>query len=102
MSAERVLGQLAARVMHDYESTQMLIDAARLNEPQEQIVQRTSSGQTWRIAVTPMRLSAPIMAGPLAHPEARDAVYLFLTIDDLTEMGASRNCAQGFRRPRLA
>ena len=62
MSAERVLGQLAARVMHDYESTQMLIDAARLNEPQEQIVQRTGSGQTWRIAVTPHAALAPIMA----------------------------------------
>jgi two-component system phosphate regulon sensor histidine kinase PhoR len=96
MRAERVLGQLAARVMHDYESTQMLIDAARTNKPQEQIVQRTGSGQTWRIAVTPMRLSAPIMAGPLAHPEARDAVYLFLTVDDLTEMGRLETVRKDF------
>jgi two-component system phosphate regulon sensor histidine kinase PhoR len=96
MSADRAVGQLAARVLHDYESTQMLIDAAHLNRPQEQIVQRTSSGQTWRVAVTPMRLSAPIMAGPLAHPEARDAVYLFLTIDDLTEMGRLETIRKDF------
>jgi two-component system phosphate regulon sensor histidine kinase PhoR len=96
MSADRVIGQLAARVLHDYESTQMLIDAARLNKPQEQLVQRTSSGQTWRVAVTPMRLSAPIMAGPLAHPDTRDAVYLFLTVDDLTEMGRLETIRKDF------
>ena len=73
----------------------MLVDAARLNEPQEQIVQRTSSGQTWRIAVTPMRLSAAELWRGRSHPEARDAVYLFLTIDDLTEIRQPRNCAQG-------
>jgi two-component system, OmpR family, phosphate regulon sensor histidine kinase PhoR len=96
MSADQVVGRLVASVVRDYESTQMLIDAARLNKPQEQIVQRTGSGQTWRVAVTPLRLSAPIMAGPLAHPEARDAVYLFLTIDDLTEMGRLETVRKDF------
>jgi hypothetical protein len=38
-------------------------------------VQRTSSGQTWRVAVTPMRLGA-VMAGRLP-PRRRDAIYLF-------------------------
>jgi len=96
LSSGHVVGQLVARVLRDYESTQMLIDAARLNKPQEQIVQRTRNGQTWRIAVTPLRLSAPIQAGPLAHPDARDAVYLFLTIDDLTEMGRLETVRKDF------
>jgi two-component system phosphate regulon sensor histidine kinase PhoR len=96
LSADQVIGQLAARILRDYETTQMLIDAARLNKPQEQTVQRTHSGQTWRVAVTPLRLSAPIMAGPLAHPDTRDAVYLFLTIDDLTEMGRLETIRKDF------
>ncbi len=96
MSADQVVGQLVARVLRDYESTQMLIDAARLNAPQEQLVRRTSSGQTWRVAVTPMRLSAPIKAGPLAHPDVGDSVYLFLTIDDLTEMGRLETVRKDF------
>ena len=96
MSAERVLGQLAARVLHDYESTQMLMDAARLGKAQERIVQQTGSGQTWRVAVTPLRLSAPIKEGPLAHPDVRDSVYLFLTIDDLTEMGRLETVRKDF------
>jgi two-component system phosphate regulon sensor histidine kinase PhoR len=96
LRADRVFGQLAARVLHDYESTQMLMDAARLGKAQERIVERTGSGQTWRVAVTPMRLSEPIMAGPLAHPDVRDSVYLFLTIDDLTEMGRLETVRKDF------
>jgi two-component system phosphate regulon sensor histidine kinase PhoR len=46
--------------------------------------------------VTPLRLSAPVKAGPLAHADARDALYLFLTIDDLTEMGRLETVRKDF------
>ena len=76
-SAEQVIGRGAAPVIQDYDTTQLLVRAARLDQASERTFQRVTTGQTWRVNVTPLRLGG----------DDNDAVTdLALTIEDLTEL----------------
>jgi two-component system, OmpR family, phosphate regulon sensor histidine kinase PhoR len=76
-SAEQVIGRGAAPVIQDYDTTQLLVRAARLGEASERTFQRVTTGQTWRVSVTPLRLGG----------DDSDAVTdLVLIIEDLTEL----------------
>jgi two-component system phosphate regulon sensor histidine kinase PhoR len=93
LPADQVIGSLVARVLQDYETTRLLMEAARRNERQERTFQRPPTGQTWHVAVTPLHLAA-------AHAEERaqdgaklgftdsptGPTHLILTIEDLTEL----------------
>ena len=77
LPAEQVIGRSAASVIQDYDTTQLLMRAARLGVTSERTFQRVTTGQTWRVSATPLRLSG----------DDGDAVTdLALTIEDLTEL----------------
>ncbi|HET9111309.1 MAG TPA: ATP-binding protein [Ktedonobacterales bacterium] len=76
-TAEQVIGRGAAPVIQDYDTMQMLVRAARLGEASERTFQRVTTGQTWRVTVTPLWLSAE---------ESDEVTDLALTIEDLTEL----------------
>lgn len=74
---EAVIGRGAAPVLQDYDTMQLLVRAAQRGEVCERTFQRITTGQTWRVTVTPLRLGA----------EDEEAVTdLALTIEDLTEL----------------
>ena len=76
-SSEQVLGRGAAPVIQDYDTTQLLVRAAREGEVCERTFQRVTTGQTWRVTATPLRLSAD---------DPAEVTDLALTIEDLTEL----------------
>ncbi|HZC05011.1 MAG TPA: ATP-binding protein [Ktedonobacterales bacterium] len=76
-SAEQVIGRGAAPVIQDYDTMQLLVRSARLGKVSERTFQRVTTGQTWRVSVTPLWLGT----------DDSDAVTdLALTIEDLTEL----------------
>ncbi len=77
MTSEQVIGRGAALVIQDYDTTQLLMRAARLGEASERTFQRVTTGQTWRVSVTPLRLGGD---------DADEVTDLALTIEDLTEL----------------
>jgi two-component system phosphate regulon sensor histidine kinase PhoR len=77
LPAEQIIGRSAASVIQDYDTTQLLVRAARLGVTSERTFQRVTTGQTWRVSATPLRLGG----------DDGDAVTdLALTIEDLTEL----------------
>ncbi len=76
-TSEQVIGRGAAPVIQDYDTTQMLVRAARQGEASERTFERVTTGQTWRVTVTPLRLSAD---------DSDEVTDLALTIEDLTEL----------------
>lgn len=73
---EHVIGRVAATVVQDYETTRALIECGRTGQPQDRTVQRPTTGQTWRVIVTPLRLG-----------RSSDAItHLVLIVEDLTEL----------------
>lgn len=77
LPAEQVIGRGAASALQDYDTMQLLLRAARKGEAMERTFQRVTTGQTWRVAATPLRLS-------LERPSAVTDVAL--TVEDLTEL----------------
>ncbi|HEX8731301.1 MAG TPA: ATP-binding protein [Ktedonobacterales bacterium] len=77
LPAEHVVGRVAASVLQDYDTTLLLTQAAQTGQPRERTFQRVTTGQTWRVSVTPLRLGAD---------EGREVTDLALTIEDLTEL----------------
>ncbi|HEY7350495.1 MAG TPA: ATP-binding protein [Ktedonobacterales bacterium] len=94
----RVVGRVVATVIQDHETTMMLMESAKTGKGQERIVHNTALGETWRIVITPLRLSS--VGGIFAEQETRygppallrQAVpdglpsHLVLTIEDLTRL----------------
>ncbi len=106
---EQVIGRGAASVLQDYDTTRLLQDAALTNTPTERTFQRVTTGQTWHVVVTPLRItpsqekrsnaaanpasifqtgaSVPLPTGSLTDRTDTDDApvrYLILTIEDLT------------------
>jgi two-component system phosphate regulon sensor histidine kinase PhoR len=75
LPAEQVIGRSAAPVIQDYDTMRLLVRAARLGAPSESVFQRVTTGQTWRVSVTPLRLG-----------DDESVTDLALTIEDLTEL----------------
>ena len=80
---DQVIGSVVARVIQDYETTRLLMEAARRNERQEETFVRSTTGQTWRVAVTPLRLEESTTA---ARTPESEPTHLILSIEDLTEL----------------
>ncbi len=84
LSREQVLGRVAATVIQDYDTMRLLLEASETGEAQERTFHRPTTGQTWRVAVTPMNL---LSGGAARSPADRmDITNYILTIEDLTEL----------------
>ena len=49
---QQVENRKVATVVQDYETTRLLMEAAKTGQPQARTFQRAASGQTWRVAVS--------------------------------------------------
>lgn len=78
---ERVIGQVLAKVIQDYETTQMMIAAATTGAAQEHTISRTADRETWHVTVQPLSLPA---YGNGANPSGISHLLLF--IDDETQL----------------
>lgn len=76
LPAEHVLGRSTAAVLRDYDTTQVLVRAARTGAICERTFDRVTTGQTWRVMATPLTLNA----------DSDEITDLALTIEDLTEL----------------
>ncbi|HEU5347486.1 MAG TPA: ATP-binding protein [Ktedonobacterales bacterium] len=86
LTREQVIGHVAASVIQDYETMRLLLEAARSQSPLEETFRRATTGQTWRVSVTP--ITAPRQPTP-GLPEldpAPDVQRMILAIEDLTEL----------------
>lgn len=93
LPAEYVIGRMAATVVQDYETTLLLMEAARAGTIQDRTFQRPTTGQTWRVVVTPLHLSTEPATGPdgldaAPRPYAApgEVTHLIVTVEDLTEL----------------
>ncbi len=50
-----VAGRVAGTVIQDYETTRILMEAARTGQPQDRTFQRATTGETWRVMAVPVR-----------------------------------------------
>ena len=93
LPAEYVIGRMAATVVQDYDTTMLLMEAARTGAIQDRTFQRATTGQTWRVVVTPLQLSAEPAVGPdgfgappRPYAEPGEVTHLIATVEDLTEL----------------
>jgi len=85
-SREQVIGRAAASVIQDYETMRVLLEAGQSQSPVETTFRRATTGQTWRVSVTPIttpRLPAPDMSDLDPAP---DVQRMIVVIEDLTEL----------------
>lgn len=108
---QQVLKRIAGTVIQDYDTMQLLLEAARTGAPQERTFQRATTGETWRVTIAPLMLTAAATptdasgviwppqegedAGDGFHPMG-DTIYLALTIEDLTELRRLETVRQDF------
>jgi two-component system phosphate regulon sensor histidine kinase PhoR len=76
LPSELVVGRILATVLQDYDSTRLLIEAARTGRVLENTATRPATGRTWRVAVTPLYISGV----------ASGVTHLALAVEDLTEL----------------
>lgn len=107
---QQVMRRIAGTVIQDYDTMQLLLQAARTGTAQERTFQRATTGQTWRVTVTPLKLtptSTPTdISGVIWPPQEEDAdsafrpagdmIYLAFTIEDLTELHRLETVRQDF------
>jgi two-component system phosphate regulon sensor histidine kinase PhoR len=81
MPRERVIGQVLAKVIHDYETTQMMIAAATTGAAQEHTISRTADRATWHVLVQPLSLPTTT-----TNANTNGVTHLLLFIDDETQL----------------
>jgi two-component system phosphate regulon sensor histidine kinase PhoR len=88
LPASQVIGRRAASVLQDYDTTQLLVRATRENLRYERTFQRVTTGQTWRVVATPLRIGGEKSGGEKSGQGALAAggSDIVLSIEDLTEM----------------
>ncbi len=93
LPAEYVIGRMAATVVQDYDTTLLLMEAARSGALQDKTFQRATTGETWRVVATPLRLSTEptvgpdgLYASPRPYAAPGEVTHLIVTIEDLTEL----------------
>lgn len=93
LPAEYVIGRMAATVVQDYDTTLLLMEAARTGAIQDSTFQRATTGQTWRVVVTPFHISTEPAVGPDGFDAAMrpytkpgEVTHLIVTVEDLTEL----------------
>jgi two-component system, OmpR family, phosphate regulon sensor histidine kinase PhoR len=88
---DRLLGQVLAKAIQDYETTQMLIAAAASGAPQERTISRSAERETWHVTVQPLSLP-----GPNRPDDATKVSHLLLFIDDETKLRYLENVRKDF------
>jgi two-component system, OmpR family, phosphate regulon sensor histidine kinase PhoR len=99
LSPSQVLGRLVATVVQDYDTTLLLMEAASSGQPQDQTFLRAASGQTWRVSVNPVHVTAGLMESTSAIPvtvAAAAPTHLILSIEDLSELRRLETMRQDF------
>ncbi|MGO8951075.1 MAG: sensor histidine kinase [Ktedonobacterales bacterium] len=83
----QVLGRLVAAVLPDYDTTLLLMEAARSRQSQDHTFLRAASGQTWRVSVSPVHITADPGKSNAAIPALPEVpTHLIVSIEDLTEL----------------
>jgi two-component system phosphate regulon sensor histidine kinase PhoR len=96
LSPSHVLGRLVATVVQDYDTTLLLVQAASTGRPQDQTFLRAASGQTWRVSVKPVRITADPKESNRILPESAAPTHLILSIEDLSELRRLETMRQDF------
>jgi two-component system, OmpR family, phosphate regulon sensor histidine kinase PhoR len=96
LSPSHVLGRLVATVVQDYDTTLLLMEAASTGRPQDQTFLRAASGQTWRVSVKPVRITADPKESRRILPESVAPTHLILSIEDLSELRRLETMRQDF------
>lgn len=92
----QVLSRVAATVIQDYDTTLLLMEAARTGVTQERTFQRPTTGQTWQVLVTPLHLSSLLASSTSTVGQRDEPTHLVLSIDDLTELRRLETIRQDF------
>ena len=95
---QQVENRKVATVVQDYETTRLLMEAAKTGQPQARTFQRPASGQTWHVTVTPVHIASdPSKSGVGAIAEEPGApTHLILSIEDLTDLHRLETMRQDF------
>jgi two-component system, OmpR family, phosphate regulon sensor histidine kinase PhoR len=95
LSLQQVENRKVATVVQDYETTRLLMEAAKTGRPQARTFQRAASGQTWHVAVCPVHItpSGPVLA---ITDEPGAPNHLILSIEDLTDLHRLETMRQDF------
>jgi two-component system phosphate regulon sensor histidine kinase PhoR len=94
---QQIVGSVVARVIQDYETTRLLMEAARTNQRQERTFERATTGETWHVSVTPLTLrpnslldeGSTAARGGTSRATAQAThgpTHLILAIEDLSEL----------------
>lgn len=86
LSRQQVVGRVAASVIQDYEAMRVLLEAAQTQRPTEATFRRATTGQTWRVSVTPITTPRQPTPGAPDLDPAPDVQRMILAIEDLTEL----------------
>jgi len=84
--AESIIGRAAVAIILDSDTTALLREASRSGTAQEKTFQRPTTGQTWRVAVIPLRVTPIKNQRGTAPGHQMKATHLVVTIEDLTEL----------------
>ena len=96
---QQVQNRKVATVVQDYETTRLLMEAAKTGQPQARTFQRAASGQTWHVAVSPVHIACdPSKSGSalaiVDEPGAPN--HLILSIEDLSDLHRLETMRQDF------
>ncbi len=86
LSREQVIGRVAASVIQDYETMRVLLEAGQSQSPVETTFRRATTGQTWRVSVTPITTPRQPSPGTPELDPAPDVQRMIVVIEDLTEL----------------
>ncbi|MGH2486033.1 MAG: sensor histidine kinase [Ktedonobacterales bacterium] len=93
---QQVVGRVAAGVIQDYETTLLLVDATQSLAVRERTFQRPTTGQTWRVIVTPLPEDDAADGALAQREQSGERARLIVTIDDLTELRRLETVRQDF------
>jgi two-component system phosphate regulon sensor histidine kinase PhoR len=86
LAREQVIGRAAASVIQDYETMRVLLEAGQRQSPVETTFRRATTGQTWRVSVTPITTPRQPAPGASDLDPAPDVQRMIVVIEDLTEL----------------
>ena len=102
LAREQVIGRAAASVIQDYETMRVLLEAGQSQSPVETTFRRATTGQTWRVSVTPITTPRQPTPGTPELDPAPDVQRMIVVIEDLTELRRLEIMRRDFVAHRLA